>query len=132
MALVRQGRVGRGFASGTLPDKQHQFARRGQAPVRARMDSCPFALDPTVQAQPVLPGARHTKARSRHQRESRLEFQALYAGSHLCWDGAGWIWSRTTSSMACRVRRQKSVSVEAKEPFSESLLTGAPPPQKRK
>src|SRR5262249_44331245 len=77
-------------------------------------------------------GARHTKARSRHQGESRLELQALYAGSHLCGEGAGWIWSRTTSSMTCRVRRQKSVSVEAKQPFSESLLTGAPPPQKRK
>src|SRR5262245_44577970 len=72
------------------------------------------------------------EAGRRDQRESLLELQPLQAGSDVCRDCEGRSRSRTTSSMACRVRRQKSVSVEAKEPFSESLLTGAPPPQKRK
>src|SRR5208283_1334805 len=36
--------------------------------------------------------------------------------------------SRTTSSKACRFRRQNRVSVETKVPFSKYLLTGAPPP----
>ena len=35
--------------------------------------------------------------------------------------------SRTTSSKACRFRRQNRVSVETKVPFSKYLLTGAPP-----
>src|SRR5262249_17762131 len=103
------------------------------APRRPGHEPPLFCLDAAAHQQPAGPVDGQVKEGGDNERVAVREVHAR-VGS-LAWEGTGrWFSSQAsvTSRQTFFCRRQDSVSVEAKVPFSKNLLAGALPPQNAK